>query len=205
MKLTIATSAATESALRTCGGVFYMPNIIKKARCRSFEHMISECELEPLRHNGMTSRYEGVPPLDDPLAKEYERAVANLSLEIYETASAVEVYVFKYLAGQRIPWHKDNVRHNLTAIAYLGDFGGGEFIYRDRGRRLRVVDVNPGDVLVSINRTRNGTMINPWHAVRPILSGERLCLVASVVSAAEKGEANSANKSLNRSGGVRGI
>ena len=93
-----------------------------------------------------------------------------------------EMYAFKYVKNNSIPWHRDRNRHKLTLIAYFGDFTGGEYVYFNSKNEEISIKPKSGDVIVSINETICGREINPLHKVNPIVHGVRYCSVVSLTS-----------------------
>jgi hypothetical protein len=164
------------------GSVFYIKDFFDSYSIREITKTLESQKFEPLLHEGHISRYETDLCPKDKSVLELEQSISNMAEIIGFSDYNIEIYGFKYLVGQFVPWHRDMDRHKITAIAYFGNFSGGEYVYEDCLRENKTISPHPGSVIVSINEVPNGSIFNPRHKVNKVASGTRYCLVVSVVS-----------------------
>ena len=158
----------------------YSPRQIEKAKT-----LLDNTEFIPQEHEGTIARYEAfhIPIKNSCIGVIYD-LLKLIHLEMgFNRQLSFETYAFKYNVGHEVPKHKDKDRHKITAIAYFGNFTGGAYLYWT-GKNEDCISINPneGDIILSINETNDGRVLNPVHCVSKVTSGSRLSLVGSLVS-----------------------
>lgn len=166
-------------------GVLHLKNIFSDGQIESAVLLLSEIHFMPLEHEGRVARFEAIDINSfNPVVSQIHDLLWHTRAELkLDDEYSVESYAFKYEVGHYVPEHKDRERHKVTAIAYFGDFEGGEVVYKKYGCEDEFrVKPKEGDLVLSVNETDDGRVLNPIHCVEEIRSGTRLCLVASLVS-----------------------
>ncbi|MCG8050177.1 MAG: hypothetical protein JAZ15_03165 [Candidatus Thiodiazotropha endolucinida] len=169
-------------SLNDIGGIIHVKNYFSAFDRKNIESFLKNMNYSPLYHEDQMARYEVSIIKTNESIDRFTGEIKELSNIIGHQSCYQELYSFKYIEGQSIPLHRDMDRHKITAIAYFGNFKGGEYIYETASREQIEIALNCGDIVISINELSDGSQINPSHRVNTILSGERYCLVASMVS-----------------------
>lgn len=167
-------------------GVIHLKKVFDCTLVSQAKLLIETLNFVPQKENNKIARYESFAvPLDNPCVNSIRDLLFQVKNELgFHKDLSFETYAFKYETGNKIPKHKDRDRHKITAIAYFGDFTGGEYVYWPNGSEEGIcIKPNCGDVLISVNETSNGEVLNPVHCVNEIIAGIRFCIVGSLVNA----------------------
>lgn len=182
MTFGIPNSQLTDEHLFANGGIFHIEGMFGAAMQDQFRSWLAELPFAPLEHDGVVARHECSLDVSEGRTAEFAARLKNLATKLGLGRVAIEAYAFRYLEGHAVPWHTDTKRHALSAIAYFGEFKGGQYVYRTSAGTDVALAIGAGDAIVSVNVTPRGHWINPLHRVLPITQGERLCLVASAIA-----------------------
>ncbi len=165
-------------------GVLHLKQVFARGEAYDARNLISNLIFEPQYEAGKIARYESLNvPISSYVVCVLRQILDEAKRLLFSGRSLkVEWYAFKYDVGHSVPMHRDMNRHKISAIAYFGDFEGGQFIYVDPIEIKEIaIRLDEGDVLVSVNETSNGRNLGPIHKVKPVLSGQRLCIAGSLV------------------------
>lgn len=163
-------------------GLFVRRNCFSISDRDQLTSLLKSIDYEPIYYNKKISRYEADINIKNEAVSKIVVSMKSLAQEIGYRNINMEIYAFKYLASNQVPWHRDTKRHKMIAIAYFGEFTGGEYVYQDENGDIAEININKGDLLISINRTECGKYINPYHKVNEIKSGCRYCLAISIIN-----------------------
>lgn len=172
----------SEEHLASNGGIFHVNGFFTDRDILEIRNELEAIEYSPLLHENTIARYEcdyGSPGVG---IITFKQAVMSLAVSLGMSYCKPELYCFKYVPGHSVPWHKDMDRHIITAIAYFGEFSGGEYVYKNMSEKIIEIEPKQGDVVVSINKLTNGVVLNPLHKVNEIQEGTRYCSVVSITS-----------------------
>lgn len=154
---------------------------LSSRHCKDLLDRCKNIALRPLKHEGEIHRHEGV--IESGNFPGFESWLQEINIQIndyYSKKLRPECFLFKYVAGQYVPWHIDKSRHHIVIMIYLGVFRGGDYVFKSKGLR-NVVGLKEGDLLMAINKRPNGKSNNIEHMVMPIETGTRYVIAISYV------------------------
>lgn len=137
--------------------------------------------LSDLIVDGKRHRQEAEVLLNDfPFYEEFAHSLKAKAEQYFAVELKAVNFLFKYEAGDGIPWHLDTSRHYLVSLLYLGKCKGGAFKYKLNDR---VNEIKPlhGSHLVTVPKRKNGECVNLLHKVQPVYQGIRWVIATSLI------------------------
>ncbi|MEP2445762.1 MAG: hypothetical protein ABJI69_00930 [Balneola sp.] len=163
--------------------VVHLKSFIAKEEATEILTQLNQLKYEENIHEGEVVRYEvSIKEEKFVFIKQIKEILEEFLQKLgFREGYGFEFFVFKYEEGHFVPPHQDKERHKILFMIYIGEFEGGDYIYKIE-EDVRHVELNNGDAVLSINELGPGNRQNPIHSVEKITRGVRYTIAGSFVS-----------------------